>query len=61
VNIELIRNGFAMCYYLKKNKNCEKEKYLNNEALAKLSKVNIWSDSSFIEPWKFRKIKKNEF
>ncbi len=50
-----------MCYYLKKNKNCEKEKYLNNEALAKLSKVNIWSDSSFIEPWKFRKIKKNEF
>ena len=61
MNIELIKNGFALSFYLKKNKNCDSQNYLYNEASAKLSKINIWSDNSFIEPWKFRKIKRNEF
>ena len=48
----MVRNGFALPYYIsKRHKN--REKYYYNEKLAQQSKLNIWSDSEFIEPWKY--------
>ena len=47
-----------MSYYLKKNKNCDSKKYLEYEASAKALKLNIWSDSNFLEPRQFRKQQK---
>ena len=58
INLELIRNGLALPYYLGRNRECDQVKYLNFEKLAKKEKLNIWSDQEFLEPWKYRKRKK---
>ncbi len=51
----MVRNGFALPYYIsKRHKN--REKYYYYEKLAQQSKLNIWSDSEFIEPWKYSTI-----
>lgn len=62
VNLEMVRTGFAMTYYLNINKNCKlkKDVYLDHEKFAKESKLNIWSDSLFVPPWEYRKIKKKK-
>ena len=52
VNLEMVRNGLALPYYIsKKHKN--KEKYLDYAKLAEQSKLNTWSDPEFVEPWKY--------
>ena len=54
VNLEMVRNGFALPYYISKSHK-NREKYYNYEKLAQQSKLNIWSDSEFVEPWKYSK------
>ena len=55
VNLEMVRNGFALPYYISKNHK-NRELYLSYEKLAEDAHLNIWSDPNFIEPWKYRKI-----
>jgi endonuclease YncB( thermonuclease family) len=60
VNLEIIRDGFAVAYYLKKNTDCAHNyrNYLAYEEIARASRINIWSDPTFIPPWEYRKLKK---
>jgi endonuclease YncB( thermonuclease family) len=62
VNLDVVRNGYAMTYYLKNNPECfyNRQKYLLYEDVSKHSQLNIWSDPNFIPPWKYRQLKKNK-
>ena len=52
LNLEMVRKGFALSYHISKSQK-NKDQYYHYEKLAKQSKLNIWSDSDFVEPWKF--------
>ena len=55
VNEEMIRNGLAWPYYYNRNKN-----YRKLQAEAKAKKLNIWSAKSPVDPYDFRKNRKQK-
>lgn len=61
-NQEQIKNGMAWFYRKYQNELVLDDRlgYLHAEEEAKASKSGLWSDSVVIEPWNFRKQKRNK-
>lgn len=53
INLSLVESGHAVAYrqYLS---NCDRDAYLNAEAIAQQNQLAFWSQSSPVMPWDFR-------
>jgi endonuclease YncB( thermonuclease family) len=55
INLQQVKDGYAWVY----KKYSKNPNYFKAEKEAKSKKLGLWSDKNPIEPWEFRKNKKN--
>ena len=55
INLQQVKNGYAWVY----KKYSKNPIYFKAEQDARINKIGLWSDKNPIEPWEFRKNKKN--
>ena len=55
INLQQVKDGYAWVY----KKYSKNHNYFKAEKEAKSKKLGLWSDKNPIEPWEFRKNKKN--